>query len=79
MTGKNTYTLENIDKLLGQDGITGVKTGYTQEAGGVLITSKEENGRRFIIVVMKSQDRFSDIEKILSQIDGSVTFVSTRP
>lgn len=75
----NTYKLLNIDQLLGKDGITGVKTGYTQEAGGVLITSQEAGGKRFIIVVMKSQDRFLDIEKILSQIDGNITFVSTHP
>ncbi len=79
VSGSNKYELTNLDQLLGRSGITGIKTGYTQEAGGVLITSMEENGKRFILVVMKSQDRFSDIEKILSQIEGSVNFVSTRP
>lgn len=76
--GSKTYRLANIDELLGKDGITGVKTGFTNEAGGVLITSREENGKRFIIVVMKSLDRFTDIEKILSQIEGRVIFVPTH-
>lgn len=76
--GTNIYNLSNLDLLLGKDGINGVKTGYTEEAGGVLITSSEGNGKRFIIVVMKSLDRFTDIEKILSQIKNNVTFVSTN-
>ncbi len=78
VAGTNVYELSSIDELLGRDGVTGVKTGYTQEAGGVLITSQEANGKRFILAVMKSQDRFSDIEKILSQIEGNITFVSTN-
>lgn len=77
--GTNTYKLSNLDELLGKDGITGVKTGYTEEAGGVLITSRESEGRRFILVVMKSLDRFTDIEKILSQIENNVTFVPRHP
>lgn len=77
--GTNTYALINLDQLLTKDGITGVKTGYTDEAGGVLVTSMEEKGERFILVVMKSQDRFADVEKILSLIEGRVTFVSNHP
>lgn len=77
--GTNIYKLSNLDVLLGKDGINGVKTGYTEEAGGVLITSRESEGKRFILVVMKSLDRFTDIEKILSQIENNVTFVSRHP
>lgn len=77
IAGTNTYKLVSLDQLLGKDGITGVKTGFTNEAGGVLITSQEAGGKRFLIVVMKSQNRFSDIEKILSQVQGNVIFVST--
>ncbi|MEX2007644.1 MAG: serine hydrolase, partial [Candidatus Levyibacteriota bacterium] len=79
VSGANIYYLSNLDVLLDKEGITGVKTGYTEEAGGVLITSSEANGKRLILVVMKSKDRFADIEKILSQIEGSVTFVSNHP
>ncbi|MEX2013027.1 MAG: hypothetical protein WD967_01345 [Candidatus Levyibacteriota bacterium] len=79
VTGANVYFLSNLDVLLEKEGITGVKTGYTDEAGGVLITSSERSGKRLILVVMKSKDRFSDIEKILSQIEGSINFVSNRP
>lgn len=79
VAGENVYYLSNLDVLLEKTGITGIKTGYTEEAGGVLITSSEANGKRLILVVMKSKDRFSDIEKILSQIEGNINFVSSHP
>lgn len=44
------------------DGTTGIKTGYTPEAGGCLITGAEKDGSEFIAVVLKSTDlgRFGD-------------------
>lgn len=75
-SGKNSYHLYNLNKLLGTDGVNGVKTGFTDEAGGVLVTSKIENGHTLIIVVMKSQDRFSDTKKLLSFISGNINFLN---
>jgi D-alanyl-D-alanine carboxypeptidase (penicillin-binding protein 5/6) len=37
VTGK-TYVLKSTNQLLGINGINGIKTGFTQEAGGVLTT-----------------------------------------
>ncbi|HZK87588.1 MAG TPA: D-alanyl-D-alanine carboxypeptidase family protein [Anaerovoracaceae bacterium] len=44
------------------DGVTGIKTGYTPEAGGCVITGAEKDGSEFIAVVLKSTDlgRFGD-------------------
>jgi len=44
------------------DGATGIKTGYTPEAGGCLISGAEIDGSEFIAVVLKSTDlgRFGD-------------------
>lgn len=78
-TAGNQYTLKNINELLGKYGVNGVKTGYTQEAGQVLVTSSVQKGHTFIIVVMKSEDRFADTEKLLQMIQNSVTFVSIHP
>lgn len=61
-TGKS-YNLYNLNKLLGSDGVVGIKTGFTDEAGEVLVTSKIYNDHMFIIVVMKSMDRFGDTKK----------------
>jgi len=44
------------------DGATGIKTGYTPEAGGCLVSGAERDGNEFIAVVLKSTDlgRFGD-------------------
>ena len=74
--GANVYSLDNLNKLLGSDGVDGVKTGYTQEAGEVLVTSKMENGHTIILVVMLSGDRFLDTERLLDLVSGNITYLS---
>jgi len=76
---KNSYSVFNLNKLLGIDGVNGVKTGYTDEAGQVLVTSKKEKGHTIIAVVMGSSDRFSDTKELLSLISGNVNYLSIHP
>lgn len=76
VSGANVYSLDNLNKLLGSDGVDGVKTGYTQEAGEVLVTSKMENGHAIILVVMLSGDRFLDTERLLDLVSGNITYLS---
>ncbi len=66
--------LHNLNELLGNDGVTGLKTGFTEGAGGVLVTSKVANGRTFIIVVMKSDDRFADTKALLQLVDSDISY-----
>jgi D-alanyl-D-alanine carboxypeptidase len=68
------HRLENLNKLLYTDGIFGVKTGYTDEAGQVLVTSAQTNGKTYIIVVLKSEDRFLDTQTILSEVIEKIQF-----
>src|SRR3989344_324877 len=77
--GKNSYSLHNLNKLLGTDGVKGVKTGYTDEAGQVLVTSKDEKGHTIIAVVMASSDRFLDTRELLGLISGNVNYLSIHP
>ena len=79
ITGEDKYLLTNLNQLLGSKGINGVKTGYTTEAGQVLVTSKKEGEHTLIIVVMDSQDRFLDTNKILDQISGNITYLPIHP
>lgn len=79
VTGKNKYVLNNLNKLLGIQGVQGVKTGYTNEAGQVLVTSKKEGDHTIIIVIMDSKDRFSDTVKLLNLISGNINYLSIRP
>lgn len=75
----NIYEVENLNKLLGVNGVTGIKTGYTQEAGQVLVTSKVEKGKTIIIVVMGSEDRFLDTGKLLDLVSNNLTYLSIHP
>lgn len=84
VTGENKYLLKNLNKLLGIQGVNGIKTGYTNEAGQVLVTSKVEIDRdnrshTLIIVVMDSLDRFWDMSKLLYLISGNINYLSIHP
>ncbi len=74
-SGEKSYSLNNLNKLLGVNGVIGIKTGFTEEAGGILVTGKEEQGHRLIIVVMKSEDRFLDTSLLLSFLRGNVRYI----
>ncbi len=78
-TGTFVYRVENLNKLLGVEGVNGVKTGYTEEAGEVLVTSKIEQGKTLIIVVMGSEDRFLDTQKLLDLVHNNLSFLSIHP
>ena len=57
---------ENTNKLLGvYPGVTGMKTGFTNRAGRVLISLHERNGRTLVGVVMGSEDHFADSRLLL--------------
>ena len=84
ITGENEYLLKNLNKLLGVSGVNGVKTGTTTEAGQVLVTSKQDLDSRgdkhtLIIVVMNSEDRFSDTRQLLDLISGNINYLSIHP
>ncbi|MFH0749426.1 MAG: D-alanyl-D-alanine carboxypeptidase family protein [Candidatus Gottesmanbacteria bacterium] len=60
------HKLSNVNQLLGKiPGVAGIKTGWTEEAGENLVTLIERNGRRVIIVVLKSADRFGDTIRLI--------------
>lgn len=63
------FHAHNTNKLLGKyDGLTGIKTGWTQAAGGCLAAGAKRNGVELIVVLMKAptpDDRFKDAEKLL--------------
>jgi D-alanyl-D-alanine carboxypeptidase len=59
----------NTNRLLGKyPGVTGLKTGYTNDAGRVLVTAIEAEGRVFVTVVMGSDDHFADTSALLDYI-----------
>lgn len=76
VSGTIPYLLTNRNILLGTDGVTGIKTGFTDEAKEVLVTRVQKNNHTFYLVVMKSDDRFGDTQKIIEKIITATSFVS---
>ncbi len=59
-------TLENRNLLLNSyPGAVGVKTGFTNNAGNVLVSAADRRGVRLIAVVMHSEDSFVDSRALL--------------
>lgn len=53
--------LSNTNKLLSMyDGVCGVKTGFTDEAGRCLVSACERDGKRFICVTLNDKDDWND-------------------
>lgn len=67
-TGR-VYPLKNLNQLLTSvPGVTGVKTGWTEQAGECLITTVEQNGHPLTLVLLGSQDRFGETEKLIAWV-----------
>jgi len=62
-SGKARKILNN-NKFAGRTDFLGGKTGYTDEAGGNLISLFQANGRKLLIIIFGSQDRFGETEKL---------------
>lgn len=67
-TGNIPHTLKNLNELLLIPGVNGVKTGFTNEAEGVLVSAFLHNGTQYVIVVLRSKDRFLDTRDLITGI-----------
>lgn len=62
---QHQHVLENTNELIGKvSGLKGVKTGWTEAAGECLVSYIERNGRQIITVLLGSQNRFGETEKL---------------
>lgn len=76
---KYFHQLNNVNKLLGEiQGVGGLKTGYTEEAGENLVSFYKKNGHEFVIVILKSLDRFNDTTNIINWINANVDYSSPQ-
>jgi D-alanyl-D-alanine carboxypeptidase len=66
-TGKGReLSFHNTNQLLGHlDGVMGLKTGYTAQAGHCLIAVAEQGGHRVWLVLLDSHQRWSSAHRIL--------------
>ena len=64
-SGEERVFSNTNDLLFDYDGMVGVKTGFTDDAGRVLVAAAERGGRRLLSVVMKTGDHFADTRRLL--------------
>jgi D-alanyl-D-alanine carboxypeptidase (penicillin-binding protein 5/6) len=75
--GQRERRIENINQLVGQvAGVKGIKTGWTEEAGECLITYLDRQGKEVVIVILGSQDRFRETEKLIDWVYANFTWVA---
>lgn len=78
-TGKKSYTIRNVNQLLGYVyGVDGVKTGFTDFAGQCLVSSVSRDGHRVLVVLLKSQDRFGESAQLVSWIFRNFQWLSPQ-
>ena len=75
----NIYPLNNLNILLDYPGVNGVKTGHTEGAGDVLVTSRKTPEGELIFAIMQSQDRFLDTQVLLDYLNNNITYQTIRP
>jgi len=72
VSGNIKYNLKNINELLGViPGVSGVKTGWTENARENLVTYIERDGHKVMIAVLGSQDRFGETRELIDWVFGS--------
>jgi len=73
--GTYTHNLTNINELLGKvEGVEGIKTGWTQNARENLVTYVNRDGKRIIIALLGSQDRFGETTRLIEWIFDSYSW-----
>jgi D-alanyl-D-alanine carboxypeptidase (penicillin-binding protein 5/6) len=74
------FHLENVNQLLGKvPGVLGLKTGWTEEAGECLVTGVTKNNHKILIVVLNSQDRFGETEKLIDWVFTNFSWQAIAP
>jgi len=68
VTGSKKFILESTNKLLGIDGVKGLKTGWTPESGECLVTLVTRDGKSILIALLDSTDRFGESVKLINWV-----------
>jgi D-alanyl-D-alanine carboxypeptidase (penicillin-binding protein 5/6) len=79
-TGKGReLSFKNTNHLLGRlDGVMGLKTGYTAQAGHCLIAVAEQSGHRVWLVLLNSQRRWQSANRMITAAFAAAARGDTR-
>lgn len=69
-----SHVLKNLNKLLNEEGVLGIKTGTTEMAGESLVGLVERNNQTILTVMLNSQDRFGETKSLLDWIFNNYTW-----
>lgn len=73
--GQISHRLTSTNQLLEEiEGVSGVKTGWTEAAGECLVTTVTRDGHQLITVVLGSQDRFADSAALIQWAFANHTY-----
>jgi serine-type D-Ala-D-Ala carboxypeptidase (penicillin-binding protein 5/6) len=65
--GKIVHSFESTNELLGKfEGIEGIKTGWTEEAGECFVAQATRGGHTLLSAVLRSTDRFGESKTLLT-------------
>jgi D-alanyl-D-alanine carboxypeptidase len=80
VSGETNHFLKNTNELIGRlEGVKGVKTGWTQNAGECLIALTERKGEKVVTVVLGSEDRFGETQKLIEWIFTNFSWEIVAP
>lgn len=62
------HALKNLNQLLSEKGVIGIKTGFTEKAGENFVGLVDRNGHKVLTVVLDSNDRFGESKKLMDWV-----------
>jgi serine-type D-Ala-D-Ala carboxypeptidase (penicillin-binding protein 5/6) len=79
VNGKRTLTIKNKNEMFGHfDGVKGVKTGYTPEAGKCLVALAGRNGTDVLLVLLNSPRRWKIADEMMKKAFAAAAHTAQR-
>lgn len=72
----HTHNLKNLNKLLAEQGVIGIKTGTTEQSGENLVGLVERDGHKVLTVVLGSVNRFGETKSLIEWVYANYSWNS---
>lgn len=69
------HFLKNINELLEDDTILGIKTGFTEKAGENFVGLVDRSGHKVVTVILNSNDRFGETKKLMDWVYSNYKWI----
>lgn len=63
-----SHILKNLNQLLSEKGVIGIKTGFTEKAGENFVGLVDRDGHKILTVVLDSNDRFGESKNLMDWV-----------